>query len=274
MSEDVKTTVDKLLKLYYEGRDMTDAFIVRYEDLVDDRFDKALKPASFLLPNPLISEDNAQRALDEYDAFKSLSDDVEKSCNDWTATVGDILKETPLLLFQFDDPSEKGYLYGRSGLKDIPPHIKNIEHKISETQMRVSALKKIIPKVTEDTKQPAVLSSEQPRHLNSKVAYKLEYDPFKGALTLNEVLVLTPRLESTTDQAFQEAFKNPNTSVKVAGSMSSTIGNLKMPPILKKIMFRCSKGTFRVNPTITEDDLRERSIDKLAIDQELRKLTQ
>jgi hypothetical protein len=105
------------------------------------------------LPSPLISEDNAQKALDDYDAFKALSDEVRRSCNDWTETVSELLKETPIFHFQFDDPDEMGYLYGKCGFKNIPPQIRNIEYKISETQMRVFALKKIITEIGKNLQQ-------------------------------------------------------------------------------------------------------------------------
>ena len=153
MDEDVRKSVEELEALYYKGNKTVDIFIELYEKLLDGRFDRDFVRLS--LPLPYMTEDEAQEALDEYEAFEVLGKKVNEFYAEWTSAVNSILKNTPRFRLQFNDPNEMGYM--GNPMKNIPPDVQVIEDKISELYRRTLALYKIVIEMdrsSEQIKQP------------------------------------------------------------------------------------------------------------------------
>lgn len=262
MSKDV----NKLERLYLDGKGQVEQFKVLFDDVVPSR---AIEDRKRLVGMEMRTVEIASAPERPHTA--NVLKLVKKRAEEWAKSVNDVLDEIGKYRLQFNDPQEKGFETDKT---DLAKNEKGLFKAIDDMASRVVELRKIIVSIETNNEQPRKVTREQLRQPDKNVIYELAYNSFKGELTLNGALILTPRLDSTPDKAFQGAFKSPNTPIKIEGGMSSTIGNLKIPPALKEIMFRCSKGAFQVNPTITEGDLLQYGINKQTVDQELQKLIQ
>jgi hypothetical protein len=257
--------VEELERLYLGGKEQAEQFKLLFDDVVPSRAYKDRVRFVGIEQRPEELPPAPERPL----TVKAVKL-VKKRAEEWVKSVNDMLDKIGKYKLRFNDPKEKGFKTDKS---DLTKNEKELREAIDNIASRVNALREIIVDIDENNEQPREAVSEQPQQSSEKVAYELEYNSSKVELILNKLLNLTTRQYKTPDKAFQKAFKSPNTPVEVTGSMSSTIGNLKIPSVLKEIMFRCSKGTFQINPIITENNLLKHGIDKVAIDQELQKLT-
>lgn len=257
--------ISELERLYLDGKEQVEQFKVLFDDVVPSRAFEGRVRFVGIEQKPKIIPSKPERPH----IIKALAS-VKRHAEEWAKSVNQVLDGVGKYKLQFNDPQKAGF---KTDKTDLTENERRLFEAINNMASRVIVLREIIVEIEKNNEQPQKVVSKQPQQPIKKVVYKLEYDSYKGKLTLNDALILSPKLDSKPDNAFQEAFKSPNTPVAIEGSMSSTIGNLKIPPALKEIMFRCSRGTFQVNPTITEDDLLKYSIDQLTVDQELQKLT-
>lgn len=132
---------------------------------------------------------------------------------------------------------------------------------------RLGRLLKIIE---ECEKTAAVTTAPQTQTLEQelpKIVYKMAFNDMTGELTLNGRIVYKCNTYSKLSNALIEAFKNPNQEVSVSGSLASAVDAIRMPKSLKRLMFRCGKGAFKIKPIVTEEDLKISHLDSATIKQ-------
>ena len=94
-----------------------------------------------------------------------------------------------------------------------------------------------------------------------------------GRLSINDKEVYKCNLDSKLDKALSSSFNAPDEAVATNGNLASAISAIRAPEGLKRLMFRTSKGSFRIHPEVTDEDLKQNKLSKDIIDAEFQKLS-
>ena len=136
-----------------------------------------------------------------------------------------------------------------------------------------------LPKIIEDYEKSIYQPDDFPQKTdpetkpNKAVAYRLAYDAMSGRLSINDKEVYKCNLDSKLDKALSSAFNAPDEAVTTSGNLASAISAIRAPESLKRLMFRTSKGSFRIHPEVTDEDLKQNKLSKDTIDAEFQKLS-
>lgn len=181
--------------------------------------------------------------------------------NEWRSDVEKILHNIPQISFimRFEDPK----IDRNTGIRvdylcyvfshDMETFLDLFDVFTDE----IEELYKIIVDYEKSIYQPSDFEQEQKESDKPKkdVAFRLTYDEISGKLFINNHEVYKCNLESTLDKALLEAFKADDNTAKIKGNLASTKSKIRAPEVLRNLMFSAGKGTFRIKPEITDDDL-------------------
>lgn len=266
-----------LLKIYETARKFVDDFeptitsLINGEDIYYQPLRRRYKAQVVQInDNPLSFENSKALA----DANKTLIETYEKLNADTLA----ILEEIPQVSFRirFNEPkaNEAGVL---ETYKDysFTADMKSFLAKYDKLVAKVGELPKIIEDYEESIYQPDDFpqKTDPEKKPNKVVAYRLTYDAMSGRLSINNKEVYKCNLDSKLDKALSSAFSAPDEAVTTSGNLASAISAIRAPEGLKRLMFRTSKGSFRIHPEVTDEDLRQNKLDKETIETEFQKLS-
>lgn len=248
----------QLYDLYGKGKEVYSIFQVEIRRLTD-----SINPERDILSWP----DEDRKAFE--DAFKRLN----RLSSEWYESVMNILNQIPLISlrarFSMNVKTAEGEL-----LALYPQYVQvgymRVLLRLYDT---LKARTERMPGILESYEEFQRNSDNTSRKREHRAAlYRLTYDEMAGILYINEIAVHKCKPNSELDKALQIAFKTPSKKVAVFGNLRTSIGHTRIPKMLQKIMFITNRGTLRIRPEITIEDLRKQNVDRAEIDAELRQL--
>lgn len=150
--------------------------------------------------------------------------------------------------------------------QDTKQHLTKIDEKLAEHTYHYDSDENI-NRLIEDSENAYLdmLTEMSEPASEQDMAYTMRYT-LAGILTLNNVVIARPRLDSPADIALQEAFKTPNSTISAKGNLSKFKHDIPLPVELKNLLFRVATGKFKVTPYISQVDLDEHHINRSEID--------
>lgn len=207
--------------------------------------------------------------------YWNAQDKTEK----WLTEIRNALSKMPQksLLIRFDEPFDRHnvasvrrdymrYTYS----KDMG----EVLFRYDFLNNKLSRLLKIIEECEKITTIPTAPQTQALEQKLPKIAYKMTFNDMTGELIVNNRVVYACKTYSRLGNALIDAFKNPEGKVRTSGNLASAVDAIRMPKALKRLMFRCGKGVFKVKPVITEEDLKTSHLDPTAIEQEFQELSE
>lgn len=264
-----------LLKIYETARKFVDDFeptitsLINGEDIYYQPLRRRYKAQVVQInDNPLSFENSKALA----DANKTLIETYEKLNADTLA----ILEEMPQVSFRirFNEPkaNKAGMLETYKGYS-FTADMKSFLTKYDKLVAKVGELPKIIEDYEKSIYQPDDFPQKTNIEPSKTVVYRLAYDAMSGRLTINNNEIYKCNLDSKLDKALNNAFNAPDEAITTSGNLASAISAIRAPESLKKLMFRTSKGSFRIHPEVTDEDLKQNKLSKDIIDTEFQKLS-
>lgn len=264
-----------LLKIYETARKFVDDFeptitrLINGEDVCYQPLRRRHKTQVVQVNDNPLSFENSEALSD---ANKTLTETYERLNTDTLA----VLEEMPQASFRirFNEPKAdkagmletyKDYAF-TTDMKAFLARYDKLVAKVGE-----------LPKIIEDYEKSIYQPDDFPQKTNTEpsktVVYRLAYDAMSGRLTINNNEIYKCNLDSKLDKALNNAFNAPDEAITTSGSLASAISAIRAPEGLKKLMFRTSKGSFRIHPEVTDEDLRQNKLDKETIEAEFQKLS-
>ena len=264
-----------LLKIYETARKFVDDFeptitsLINGEDIYYRPLRRRHKTQVVQVNDNPLSFKNSKALTD---ANKTLTETYEKLNADTLA----ILEEIPQVTFQirFNEPkADKAGMLETYKDYAFTTDMKAFLAKYDKLVAKVGEL----PKIIEDYEKSIYQPDDFPQEANTKpsgtIIYRLAYDTMSGRLTINNNEIYKCNLDSKLDKALSSAFNAPDEAITTSGNLASAISAIRAPEGLKRLMFRTSKGSFRIHPEITDEDLKQNKLDKETIDAEFQKLS-
>ena len=266
-----------LLKIYETARKFVDDFKPTVVGLVNSEDIYYQPPRRHYKANVVQVNDNPlsfsnSDALAE--ANKTLTETYEKLDTDVLA----ILEDIPQVSFQirFNEPrADKAGMLETYKSHTFTSDMEGFLAKYDKLVAKVDELPKIIEDYEKSIYQPDdfLQKTDPETKLNKTVVYRLAYDAMSGRLSINDKEIYKCNLDSKLDKALSSAFNAPDEAVTTSGNLASAISAIRAPEDLKRLMFRTSKGSFRVHPEVTDEDLKQNKLSKDIINAEFQKLS-
>ncbi len=264
-----------LLKIYETARKFVDDFeptiasLISGEDIYRQPLRRRHKAQVVQINDNPLSFENSEALVD---ANKTLTETYEKLNADTLA----ILEEIPQVSFKirFNElKADKSRILETYKDYSLTTDMKNFLAKYDKLVAKVSELPKIIEDYEKSIYQPDDFPQKTNTEPNKTVVYRLAYDTMSGRLTINDNEIYKCNLDSKLDRALSSAFDAPDEAITTSGNLASAISAIRAPESLKRLMFRTSKGSFRIHPEVTDEDLKQNKLDKETIDAEFQKLS-
>ena len=114
--------------------------------------------------------------------------------------------------------------------------------------------------------------SSSKKNTDDKALYTLSLSGNRRNLLLNNQTVQRLNYGSSASKLIPLMLEKHNVPLKAGSAVNPivVINNLKLPKMLKKIMFNTSKGGVFIKNPVTADDLLEHGVDRTEIDRELK----
>lgn len=266
-----------LLKIYETARKFVDDFeptvisLINSEDACYQPPRRHYKTNIVQVNDNLLSFSNSEALAV---ANKTLTETYEKLDADVLA----ILEDIPQVSFQirFNEPkADKTRMLETYKSYTFTSDMEGFLAKYDKLVAKLDELPKIIEDYEKSIYQPDDFpqKTDPETKLNKAVVYRLTYDAMSGRLSINDKEVYKCNLDSKLDKALSSAFNAPDEAVTTSGDLASAISAIRAPEDLKRLMFRTSKGSFRVHPEVTDEDLKQNKFSKDIIDAEFQKLS-
>lgn len=264
-----------LLKIYETARKFVDDFESTVTSLINSE-NIYRQPRRRYYMTQTIQVNSNSLSFENSEALVNANKILTETCEKLNADVLTILEEIPQVSFRirFNEPKtmEAGIL---EKYKDysFTADMENFLSKYDNLTAKVNELPRIIEDYEKSIYQPDDFSHKTDIKLSKTVAYRLSYDMMSGRLTINDNEIYKCNLDSKLDKALSSAFNAPDEAITTNGNLASAISAIRAPESLKRLMFRTSKGSFRICPEITNEDLKQNKLDKEIIDTEFQKLS-
>lgn len=264
-----------LLKIYETARKFVDDFeptitsLINGEGIYHQPLRRRHKTQVIQINDNPLSFENSEALAD---ANRTLIETYEKLNADVLA----ILEEIPQVSFRIRFNEPKADKTGRLEIyKDyaFTADMESFLTKYDKLVAKVGELPKIIEDYEKSIYQPDDFLQKTNTEPNKTVVYRLAYDAMSGRLTINNNEIYKCNLDSKLDKALSSAFNAPDEAITTSGNLASAISAIRAPEGLKKLMFRTSKGSFRIHPEVTDEDLKQNKLHKETIDAEFQKLS-
>lgn len=266
-----------LLKIYETARKFVDDFeptvigLINNEDICYQPLRRHYKTNIVQVNDNPLSFSNSDTLAE---ANKTLAEAYEKL----NADVLTVLEDIPQVSFQirFNEPkADKTGMLETYKSYTFTSDMEGFLAKYDKLVAKVSELPKIIEDYEKSIYQPDDFpqKADPETKLNKTVVYRLTYDAMSGRLSINDKEIYKCNLDSKLDKALSSALNAPDEAVAASGNLASAISAIRAPEGLKRLMFRTSKGSFRVHPEVTDEDLKQNKLSKDAIDAEFQKLS-
>lgn len=266
-----------LLKIYETARKFVDDFeptvigLINGEDAYYQPLRRHHKTNIVQVNDNPLSFSNSDTLTE---ANKTLTETYEKLDADVLA----ILEDIPQVSFRIRFNEPKADKAGMLEIYKSYTFTSNMEGFLAKYDKLVAKVGEL-PKIIEDYEKSIYQPDDFPQKTdpekkpNKVVAYRLAYDAMSGRLSINDKEVYKCNLDSKLDKALSSAFNAPDEAVTTSGNLASAISAIRAPEGLKRLMFRTSKGSFRIHPEVTDEDLRQNKLDKETIETEFQKLS-
>ena len=200
------------------------------------------------------------------DTFKRL----DSLSSEWYESVMNILNQIPLTnlkaRFSMDVKATEGELRALYPQYAQIGYMRMLLRLYDTLKTRTERLPDILKSYEEFQHESDNASRKRGRRA---ILYRLAYDEMAGIVYINDIAVHKCQGNSELDKALQMAFKTPSRKITVFGNLRTSISHTKIPKPLQKIMFITNRGTLRIRPDITIEDLKKQNIDQTEIDTEL-----
>lgn len=266
-----------LLKIYETARKFVDDFELTVVGLVNSE-DIHYQPLRRHYKTNVVQVNDNPLSFNNSDALAEANKTLTETYEKLNADVLAILEDIPQVSFRIRFNEPKANKVGMLETYKSYTFTANMEGFLAKYDKLVAKVSEL-PKIIEDYEKSIYQPDDFPQKTDSEtkpnkvVVYCLTYDAMSGRLSINDKEVYKCNLDSKLDKALSSAFNAPDEAVTTSGNLASAISAIRAPEGLKRLMFRTSKGSFRIHPDVTDEDLRQNKLDKETIDAEFQKLS-
>jgi len=266
-----------LLKIYETARKFVDDFEPTVVGLVNSEDIYYQPPRRHYKANIVQVNDNPL-SFSNSDALAEANRTLTETFEKLNADVLAILEGIPQVSFQIRFNEPKADKAGMLEIYKSYTFTSDMEGFLAKYDKLVGKVNEL-PKIIEDYEKSIYQPDDFPQKTdpetkpNKAVVYRLTYDAMSGRLSINDKEVYKCNLDSKLDKALSSAFNAPDEAVTTSGNLASAISAIRAPEGLKRLMFRTSKGSFRIHPEVTDEDLKQNKLSKDTIDAEFQKLS-